>query len=71
MTQNERVLNYIREYGSITPLDAIRDLGVYRLSARASDLKHMGYDIVSHIVTVPNRFGGHSNVASYREAEHE
>lgn len=32
MTTKERVLNYIKEFGSITTLDSIRDLGYTRLS---------------------------------------
>ena len=64
-TQAEMVLDYIEEFGSITPLDAIRDIGVYRLSARVSDLRKKGYPIETKIVSVPNRFGGKSNVARY------
>ena len=59
------VLEYIEEFGSITPLDAIRDLGVYRLSARISDLKKKGFPIVTKIEAVPNRRGKKSNVARY------
>lgn len=33
MSQKEMVLDYIREFGSITPLDAFGDLGVTRLAA--------------------------------------
>ena len=38
-TQTQRILDYIREFGSITAIDAVRDLGVMRLAARVSDLK--------------------------------
>ena len=33
MSQKDMVLDYIREFGSITPIDAFRDLGITRLSA--------------------------------------
>lgn len=33
MSQKKMVLDYITEFGSITPIDAFRDLGVTRLSA--------------------------------------
>lgn len=66
MTQNQKVLEYMSMYGSITPLEAMRDLGVYRLSARISNLKEDGYSIITDIVAVPNRYGGKSRVASYR-----
>ena len=45
-TQTQRVLDYIRQFGSITAIDAVRDLGVMRLAARISDLKKEGYDII-------------------------
>lgn len=64
-TQNDLVLEYIKEYGGITPLEAIRDLGVYRLSARISDLKRKGFSIVSNTVAVKNRRGTTSRIARY------
>lgn len=66
-TQAQKVLDYIRQFGSITQLDAIRDLGVMRLAARVSDLKRQGYCIVSEQDTVLNRFGETCYVARYSE----
>ena len=55
-TQNQRVLDYIKEFGSITQLEALRDLGVMRLASRISDLRRQGYNIVSERETVKNRY---------------
>ena len=55
-TQNERILEYINEYGSITQLDALKELGVMRLASRISDLKRLGYPIVSKPEAVKNRY---------------
>lgn len=55
-TQNQRILDYIAEFGSITQLEALRDLGVMRLASRISDLKKQGYAIVSKNIAVKNRF---------------
>lgn len=55
-TQAERVLGYIETFGSITQLDALKDLGVMRLASRISDLKKQGYPIKSEIEAVKNRF---------------
>ena len=55
-TQAERVLDYMREFGSITQLDALKDLGVMRLASRISDLKRQGYPIVSKVEAVKNRY---------------
>lgn len=66
MTQCERVKNYIDEFGSITALDAMRDLGVMRLASRISDLKDRGYAIISETVPVKNRYGEQTYIARYR-----
>lgn len=70
-TQTQRVLDYIREFGSITAIDAVRDLGVMRLAARVSDLKKEGYDIISEQQAVRNRFGETCYVARYSERREE
>jgi hypothetical protein len=48
--QNEEVLRYMRQHGGITPVEALRKLGVFRLGARIFELKHQGYDIISTMV---------------------
>lgn len=65
-SQEQKVLQYIKQRGSITTLDAVMDLGVHRLSARIYDLRQMGHNIVSEKVEVKNRFGEKCIVASYR-----
>ena len=64
-TQVQLVLDYIDEFGSITPLEAIRDLGVYRLASRISDLRKMGYPIETKKEAILNRRGKKSTVARY------
>lgn len=68
-TQNERILNYIREFGSITQLEAIVDLGVMRLASRVSDLRRKGYNIISEWVAVKNRYGECSHIKRYKLGE--
>ena len=69
--QSQKVLSYIRQFGSITPLEAVRDLGVLRLGARIFDLKKAGYDIISEQHAVKNRFGETCYVAKYSERREE
>ena len=57
MTQRERVLNYIQSFGSITALDAFRDLGVSQLSARLCELQREGYTFNKTQESAMNRFG--------------
>lgn len=65
-SQNQRILEYMNEFGSITHLEAVRDLGVLRLASRVSDLRRLGYLIVSDWVEVRNRWGEKTRVKSYR-----
>lgn len=67
--QTDRVLAYIREFGSITQIEALRDLGVMRLASRVSDLKRQGYPITGDIVAVNNRYGEKCYIKRYRESE--
>lgn len=46
-TQTERVKAYIEVNGSITSMDAFRDLGITRLSARVKDLRDNGVNVVT------------------------
>lgn len=64
-TQNERILHYMREFGGITQLEALRDLGVLRLASRISDLRRKGFDIVDERVTVNNRWEEKCRVKRY------
>lgn len=57
MTQEQRVLLYLEEYGSISSLDAFRDLGITRLSAVIWNLKAKGFDIKDEWETVISRYG--------------
>ena len=68
-TQAQRVLEYISEFGAITQLEALRDLGVMRLASRISDLKKQGYAIVGTVVTVKNRYGEDTHFAVYKLKE--
>lgn len=65
VTQAQRILAYIKEFGGITQYEALRDLGVMRLAARISDLKRDGCPIGSRAVTVENRFGESCCVKRY------
>ena len=66
MTQCERVLEYMEEFGSITPVEAMADLGCMRLAARISDLKEAaGYAIGKRTKLGKNRYGQSVSYAEY------
>lgn len=64
MTQEQRVLNYIREHGSITSMQAFADLKITRLSARIFNLRAQGYDIENVSYTYKN---GQGTTTTYTE----
>lgn len=65
MSQNGRIIDYLTRHGSITQLDAMKDLGIMRLGARVFDLKERGYNIVTVMVEDLNRFGEPTRYARY------
>lgn len=66
VTQTDRVYQYMKDFGSITQLDAIKDLGVMRLASRISDLRNMGIAITREMETSKNRYGENTTYARYR-----
>lgn len=65
MTQCDLVLEYMRQFGSINPLEAIRDIGCMRLASRISDLREQGYAIGRRMKTSKNRYGKDVSFAEY------
>lgn len=57
MTQCERIIDYIKRYGSITTKEAFNDLGCTRLASRINDLKNQGYKFNTEMTFSKNRFG--------------
>lgn len=64
-TQCEKVLEYMRQFGSITQLEALHDIGCMRLASRISDLRAQGYPIGRRIKTSKNRYGDTVSFAEY------
>ena len=70
-TQNERIIDYINRFGSITQFEAFNDLGIMRLASRISDLRKQGLLIHSSVEEVKNRFGEKCHIKRYWFAECE
>ena len=64
-TQCEKVLEYMRQFGSITQLEALQDIGCMRLASRISDLRQQGVAIGRRIKTGKNRYGDSVSFAEY------
>ena len=66
LTQKERLLFYLKRYGSITGAEAFNELEIYRLSARISDLRKEGHNIETIYETKENRLGEKVTYGKYR-----
>lgn len=64
ITQQTRVWNYLVEEGSITPLDAMREFGIMRLSAIIFNLRKERV-IITTYETKKNRYGNPVTYARY------
>lgn len=40
--QKELILDHLRNFGTLEPLEALREYGIYRLGARISELRSQG-----------------------------
>lgn len=65
LTQADKIINYIQKYGSITPLDALREFGCMRLATRIFELKADGYKIKSVMEKSTNKNGDKVHYARY------
>ncbi len=73
-TQCDKVLEYMKTFGSITQLQALSDIGCMRLASRISDLRSQGYPIGRRMKTSKNRYGDDVYFAEYyliEEDNHE
>ena len=64
-TQCEKVLEYMRQFGSITQLEALADIGCKCLASIICDLRHQGYIIGRRTKHGLNRYGDSVSFAEY------
>lgn len=65
MTQREAIINYITEFGSITPMEAFADLGITKLATRISEMRKDGQEFKIETVKSKNRYGKTVHFAKY------
>lgn len=66
ITQEDRVVQYISDFGSITSLEAFKDLGITRLSAKIFNLKAEGYIFEDETKICVNRYGDKVHYKKYK-----
>lgn len=57
MTQCEKVIKYMDDFGSISTMEAFMDLGITRLASRIHDLTRRGTPIIKKMESGKNRYG--------------
>lgn len=65
ITQKQMILNHLKDFGSITPLQALDEYACYRLSAQIFKLRDEGHDIETEYITRKNRYGKAVTFAKY------
>ena len=69
MTQRDAILQYIAEFGSITPMQAFSDLGITKLATRISEMRRDGMRFKIETVSTKNRYGKSVTYAKYSFVE--
>lgn len=70
-TQKEKIIEHIKNNGSITSFDAYMDLGITQLATRISELKEQGYEFKTEWITKKNRDGAIVSFKKYYLADKE
>jgi hypothetical protein len=65
LTQNDRVVAYMKKEHGITTLEAFKNLGITRLSARIHDIRDMGYVVGDEFIKAIDRNGSETRVKMY------
>lgn len=68
-TQREKIINYIKKFGSISSWQAYQDLGITQLGARIYELKKHGYKFDTKRIDTTNRFNEPTHYFEYRLVE--
>jgi hypothetical protein len=71
MTQREAILQYIEDFGSITPMQAFSDLGITKLATRISEMRKGGMEFKIEMISTENRYGKPVHYARYSFVEGE
>lgn len=72
LTQKDRVLRHLRDFGSITSWESFTEYGITRLSAIIYNLKHIdGYNFDEEWQTSINRYGEKTSFKKYILKERE
>ena len=66
MTQKDRMLKYMDDFGFITTYQAVLDLGIASPTKRISELRQEGETIIGETIYGKNRYGEKTHYNKYR-----
>lgn len=65
MTQREAIIDYINQFGSISPMEAFADLGITKLATRVSEMKKDGITLKHESIKCKTRLGRTTHYTRY------
>jgi len=65
VTQCEKIIRHMEDFGSISSLEAMQEYGIMRLASRIADLKKAGVPVQKYTVHGINRYGEPTSYARY------
>ena len=65
MKQKERIIEYLKKHGSITSMEAMRELGIMRLGARMFEIAE-DYEVIRETEMAKNRYGEKTYYTRYK-----
>ena len=68
MTQKERIVKYMDDFGSISTMEAFTQLGITRLASRIHELTRNWLAIKKEMVSSKNRYGEEVHYMRYSKA---
>lgn len=63
--QREIIMEHLKRFGSITPIEALQEYGIMRLASRVCELRKMGADIQDETIFYTNRLGQQKHFSKY------
>jgi len=69
-TQHQLITQYCKDFGSISPMESFKDLGITKLATRVSEMQVNGFQFVKTKESTKTRFGGNANYKRYKIVGH-
>ena len=65
MSQQKRILNYLKQGKELTRLNSWKELNVLEAPARISELRAEGHHIHTEMITIRNKYGEKVRIAKW------